>query len=420
MSQVNKKVETLRKFFADSQASNHPIAEHPVSKVEEYVRDLYLDMLCVIAQYECEDPERGFMLIHRIMAACENLQSWEEYLRRSLEITKEKAAEFVKQCKDNQLCESFLLDALLISCSNGVPNEKQVVFLAQFGDMLGLEKTDMDEIAKFVLTILNQDSDKYQTLLNDGNATLQERALVYAKEFVVGLIICTSKKRYYYAKKLSEYVIPENALNENGFMEISTGNEVKFENLIIHNMEKIDLKMIKNVVFENCHCMRGPLKLTSIDNILIDHCEFWWEGADNECKGFYVSNRAIKGCLQDYQMKIINTNFSGYKVRAFTDDYWYSKPDYFSAAIFFNDNEKNSYQNYLIFDNCDFSDITALQSFRGSYGNWAIYYEASCCSRVEVTNCHFSNCRNYNARNGLFRNLSKSENNVLVNSNPLK
>ena len=49
---VDTKVEAVRRFFADSKPENHPIKEHPVTKQEEYVRDLYLEMLCVMAQYE--------------------------------------------------------------------------------------------------------------------------------------------------------------------------------------------------------------------------------------------------------------------------------------------------------------------------------------------------------------------------------
>jgi len=39
--QLNVKVETVRRFFSDSKASNHPVKEHPISKTDEYIRNMY-------------------------------------------------------------------------------------------------------------------------------------------------------------------------------------------------------------------------------------------------------------------------------------------------------------------------------------------------------------------------------------------
>lgn len=118
---INKKVETVRRFFSDSKASNHPVKEHPISKTDEYIRNMYFDMLCVAAQYESDDTENAFTLIKRIMSACKNVQPFEEYIRRSMELTVEKTAEFIKQCRDNKLCEIFFVDSLLFSLLKSPP-----------------------------------------------------------------------------------------------------------------------------------------------------------------------------------------------------------------------------------------------------------------------------------------------------------
>lgn len=416
-AKINNKVETLRRFFADSKASNHPIDEHPVSKAEEYVRNLYFDMLCVVAQYEYNDTENAFTLIKRIMSACENVQPLEEYIRRSMELTTEKATEFIKQCKDNNLCEIFFVDSLLLSCSNGTPNAKQVAFLSQFGDMLGFDKADMTEIAKFAVAILEQDSEGYQEILNENNANIQTSLLCYAKEFVTGLIICTSKKRYYYAKKLADYTINENDLDEDGQLVISTLDEVRFENLIISDVGKLNLRIIKNVVFEGCHCMRGPLGLISIDKVLINNCEFKWAGTKNESKGNHSINRAIWANLRNFTLTVTNTNFSGYEVRRYDTGGYYRNNYYYSGAVFYNENEEYN-SNNISFDRCNFSDIYTAQSESGYYGTNAICY--SHYDDVEVTNCHFSNCRSDRVNNNLFSSIRRESDNILVNSNPIK
>ena len=433
---INKKVETVRRFFSDSKASNHPVKEHPISKTDEYVRNMYFDMLCVAAQYESDDTENAFTLIKRIMSACKNVQPFEEYIRRSMELTVEKTAEFIKQCRDNKLCEIFFVDLLLISCSNGTPNAKQIAFLAQYGDMLGFKKAEMTEISEFAAAILKQDSDGYQKILNKNNAYIQEAVLCYTKEFVSGLLICTSKKRYYFSKKLAKLDEDKIKPNKKWLDEdeeefvfgISTLNEIKFENLIISDIECLKLKTIKNVIFENCHCMRGPLYLEAIDKISINNCVFKWEGEKNERKGNYdlenESNynlsRAIEANLNNFELIVNNTSFSGYEVSRYNTSY-YNDIYYYSGAVFYNRNEERG-DSIIKFDKCDFSDIYTSQRRSGYYGDYAIFYfrNGYYGTNLSVTNCHFSNCRSDHSRNTLFNNIYEERDNVLVNSNPIK
>lgn len=411
---INTKVKAIRRFFADSKATNHPVKDHPISKAEEYVRDLYLDMLCVVAQYECSDTENGFTLIRRIMAACENTQPLEEYIKHSMEITTERTAEFIKQCKDNGLCEIFMVDSMLLSCSNGSPNAKQIAFLAQFGDMLELDRSKIEEISKFALAILEQDSDSYQEILNDNNEEIQTNALCYAKYFVIGLIICTSKKRHYFSKNIAKYNISSACV-------ISTLDEVKFENLIISDIGYLYLKMIKSVVFENCHCIRGPLQLYAIDKVVINNCTFKWEGAKNETKDNYCIDRAILAELANYQMIVTNTSFSGYEVRLYSRKYYNGNVGddyYYSGAVFYN---KDRRDGLCSFDNCDFYDIHVSMSI----ADWYEYSGYTICSfklngSSNVTNCHFSNCTCGKSSSSLFSGVRNASNNVLVNSNPIK
>lgn len=424
---INKKVETVRRFFSDSKASNHPVKEHPISKTDEYIRNMYFDMLCVAAQYESDDTENAFTLIKRIMSACKNVQPFEEYIRRSMELTVEKTAEFIKQCRDNKLCEIFFVDSLLISCSNGTPNAKQIAFLAQYGDMLGFKKAEMTEISEFAAAILKQDSDGYQKILNKNNAYIQEAVLCYTKEFVSGLLICTSKKRYYFSKKLAKLdedkIKPNKKLVDEEFVfEISTLDEIKFENLIISDIGRLNLEMIKNVIFENCHCMRGPLYLVAIDKISINNCVFKWEGEKNERKGNYNLSRAIEANLNNFELIVNNTIFSGYEVSRYDTSCYFREDYYYTGAVFFNCNKTRNYHNNNIikFDKCDFSDIYTSQRESCHYGDNAILNSYYNDFKLSITNCHFLNCRSDIGCYKLFSYIYEERDNVLVNSNPIK
>lgn len=378
---INAKVEAVRRFFADSQASNHPIKEHPISKAEEYVRNLYFDMLCVVAQYECNDTENAFMLIKRIMSACENVQPLEEYIRRSMELTTEKTAEFIKQCKDNNLCEIFFVDSLLLSCSNGTPNAKQIAFLSQFGDMLGFDKANMTEIAKFAVAILEQDSEGYQEILNENNENIQTSLLCYAKEFVIGMIICTSKKRHYFAKNINEFTYQnKNDCEETGEDEedvfcVASLEEVIFENLILS--EYMVYESVKRIIIKNCQFKNESIFFSCCDEILIDNCIFM----DIELK---CNFRGAVSISNGRNFTISNSKFNNICNKEVHSNK-------FAGAIFVLGTRGGEIN---IINNCDFNKCRAYNydSYYGYAKGSAVLGIDKSDMNIFVINCHFSNC----------------------------
>ena len=135
---MDKKVEMVRSFFKKEQPKNHPIKNHPLEKCEEYVKNLYIDMLCVFAMYDNDDTENQNRFIERIIYGVGDTLSIADHIKRAMEITVDKVSEFIKQIQDNDIKDIFFIDALIISCANGSPTKKQTEFLAEFADMLGL------------------------------------------------------------------------------------------------------------------------------------------------------------------------------------------------------------------------------------------------------------------------------------------
>ena len=395
---INKKVETVRRFFSDSKASNHPVKEHPISKTDEYIRNMYFDMLCVAAQYESDDTENAFTLIKRIMSACKNVQPFEEYIRRSMELTVEKTAEFIKQCRDNKLCEIFFVDSLLISCSNGTPNAKQIAFLAQYGDMLGFKKAEMKEISEFAAAILKQDSDGYQKILNENNAYIQETVLCYTREFVEGMILNTSKKLYYCSQNFKEF---------DNINILKDYDEIKIENMKIRLEQKeMHISSVKNLILENCYVLSTTLCLRSIEKIKINNCNFKWDGKPRytyehgESDVFYC-NRAIEADLYNSKIMISNTKFSDFSIYSYWGDRYY-KNGYGVGAVFcaYNgDNPENDFVD-IAFENCEFTNIrTDCFNDAATYG-YSVFYTSSFPRgynyMVSVKDCYFLNCKTTN------------------------
>ena len=391
---INKKVETVRRFFSDSKASNHPVKEHPISKTDEYIRNMYFDMLCVAAQYESDDTENAFTLIKRIMSACKNVQPFEEYIRRSMELTVGKTAEFIKQCRDNKLCEIFFVDSLLISCSNGTPNAKQIAFLAQYGDMLGFKKAEMTEISEFAAAILKQDSDGYQKILNKNNAYIQEAVLCYTKEFVEGMILNTSKKLYYYSQNFKEF---------DNINILKDYDEIKIENMKIRLKQKeMHISSVKNLILENCYVLSTTLCLSSIEKIKINNCNFKWDRKprytyEKGKSNVYYCNRAIEADLYNSKIMISNTKFSDFSIYSF-NAFDYRLNGFGVGAVFCAYGKQNDQKNDFVditFENCEFTNIqTDCEDKFYEYG-YSVFYASPLAYYYEVSvkDCYFSNCK---------------------------
>lgn len=395
---LNTRVEMIRRFFSDSKPANHPITEHPVSKQEEYVRDLYLEMLCVMAQYENQNPENAFVLIKRILAACEKAQPLNEYIKRSMEITTERTSEFIRQCKSNQLREIFMIDSMLLSCSQGTPNEKQVEFLTQFGEMLDLKRNDLLEISGFTVAILEQNSDAYQSCIAESNLSLQEAALCYAKQFVNGKIIETSTRVVFYALQRTDMpFLKEDILIENK-------EQVEFENLTFVNTT-VSLSSVKNVSFLNCafrnYSNKAAIVVSTVNNINIAGCIFadcFREKADTDSScGIVVLNKigTVKMNSSAFSNCSIITANRAYSGLVCVGDY--DKFDILADEI----------MEAIIIDACEFKKIDVRNTWSTGCARTII----NGITPQSVTNSTFFDCQGY----ALFYGTPQAENNHITN-----
>lgn len=360
---MDKKVGQIRTFFKKNQPKNHPITDHPISECEEYVRGLYFDMLCVMAQYENDDTENQLRFIERIMAACEESMPIAEHIKRAMEINADKVTEFLKQCDDNDLNEIFFIDSLLIACANGVPNKKQVEFLAEIGDVMGFDKDNMDWLTKLAVSILEQDSDKYLEANSSYGPDYEEFFLealtCYTKEYVSGCLISTSTHSYYYFKRFDVKPFFGDA------RVFSNKESVVFENQYINKAIRFDC--VKSVEFRNCTIedLDSSLYFNCVEKVRIENCIFRNCGRDKESSGgvFYF-NKCTNAVVF-----IIDSTFSSCRV---------------ATTYIFSCNGGVAYSNErstsIYFSKCEFSDCYAY------YG--AIVYGGS----VQVDACRFMDC----------------------------
>lgn len=287
----------------------HPIKEHPIDKCEEFVKKLYIDMLCVIAQYENSDTEFSLNFVQRIMAGAEMKEPVTEHVKNAMEITEERFGEFLRQCRENKLENIFVVDAMLIACADGKPNSKQGAMLAELTAALGFKKKQVEILSSLAAVILEQNSDKYfevyKTIPKNDVYTVITNVVCYITEFVSGVLIDCSELLLVYSKnktKLNDLSL-DLLISESPFEElfaeiagekysavisedypIRHHQKVVFENLIIN--ERIRIEYGDSVTFKNCEMYSADVFNYRYLNIV--DCIF--DGKNDSTNFYHISN----------------------------------------------------------------------------------------------------------------------------------
>lgn len=230
-----------------ARSHDHPLLEHPVFDAGEYVQKLYIDTLCVVAQYANENTTKGLSFVERLHSGSGLNDDFSEHIKNAMNITVEKFGDFFVQCRENSLEHIFMLDCLLIAGSDGVPNFKQIGFNVEIAEALELTKEYISLISQFAVVILEQDKEKYYDLCEkmpiDCVMNIVVKAMCYVKEFVSGVLIdnadmlwiCVKESEFYdFDKSDYKYI--------KGYKKIIFENISTTSNLIIKNCGRLILK----------------------------------------------------------------------------------------------------------------------------------------------------------------------------------
>ncbi len=139
-------------------ANEYRIRNHPLEEVSDYTMTLYIDMLCTVASYENANPEAAYKLIANIMLSAGMKHPISEHIKNAMQLTPERFSEFVTECRNNELQYIFLIDSLLIICSNGQPCKKQIEFVAGLAEAFSIYNHCFRYLAIIADKILKQDS----------------------------------------------------------------------------------------------------------------------------------------------------------------------------------------------------------------------------------------------------------------------
>ncbi len=190
-------------------ANEYRIRNHPLEEVGDYTMTLYIDMLCTVASYENSNPDAAYKLIANIMLSAGMKHPISEHIKNAMQLTPERFSEFVTECRNNELQYIFLIDSLLIICSNGQPCKKQIEFIAGIAVAFSIKFSCFKYLSEITANIIKQDSTFFSLSSNTGNTDsfnddtelkAKYSAMCYVKQFSEGILINspnTSEKIYY-------------------------------------------------------------------------------------------------------------------------------------------------------------------------------------------------------------------------------
>lgn len=403
MEELNNKISSIRESMKDMKAEMYAIVNSSLVSLDDYIKNLYIKMLCTVVQYENDPSDSQVLYLKRIIKGIGVEESLEEYMRKALGISQVDISEFISFMKENNVKYYFALEGiLLISMENS--KTECYEFLAEILELTGLQKQEFQYISLVAKSILMQDSAIY----DDSKSMMPEKCAMlnfkpYISNYYAGVI---SDNKY-----LKSFHAPTKELSKNIELPASyTAKEVSFSNMIISIDDEWNFENCESVIFENCDITGGNY------SIVFDKCKFV------QFKKCTISNFTEYAILKRVvnELVFIDCEFSNciYSYRRSTD-YWKK----LGGVIHMDEDKqiKDSLDNHLkikidrcIFTNCGGKNATN-------------YYSSAVISndRCEIRNSKFINCWHWHNHSSLdpdwgnrtlFAEGSTSGNNEVINS----
>lgn len=251
---VTNAVEKVRAFYEKDIATRIPFATHPLKVANGYAKELYVTMLAAILQYEHEPMREQTIFLERILVGVGIESSVQEIMKRAQMMDEKFAKDFYDEFVEQPLAENFIVDALVMTNCVVKVNEKQLIFLSEVVDVLGVSDEQFKENVNFSKAVLSLQNEKFLDIVN-----------------LRGSIRIVNRFKYY-LDTFRDVVEPTkqmlDSMVEN--KEIVVFYKMKFtENALNFNVMKKKFLVFKECEFSN---ITSPLKFSNIQGVVFDQC----------------------------------------------------------------------------------------------------------------------------------------------------
>lgn len=242
------KIDQVRNYFDDIKPDLFQIKNHPLAEKEDYVKELYISLLCSISAYDGDVAASETMYIKRIMSGIKLKTEFARLAKQGMEIEKSTIDEFIKHFSENDLGYYFVADALVIAVSDGILADKEIELIAELSELLKITRSEIEFLSGLIAVLIAQNSEELSKYLKDNKSKAD---LTYLIQGIFPDYVDTSRTIYF------------------------TGNVVFDDNLTL---------MQDEVIFENARVtFKKNVKIVINLNKLvkISKCEFTAENSDS-------------------------------------------------------------------------------------------------------------------------------------------
>lgn len=267
MSDYEKRIDKIRKYFEEHKAERYPFENELLRKKDEYVKSLYFRILCTLVRYTGEPSEMQVLYIRRLIAGSNAENEFHDYMKMALDLEKEDIEEFISVFKSDDLKYYFCIDGAIVS-SLGKTTDKNYELFAELIELLGIcrdELTYLVSVSKAIICLSSEQFDKARAI--SPRSTKELYLYHYLKSFYTGMIIDTNEIRHIY----SHNKMP---------VDLSNYTEYKAKRIIIDN---VTVSLKKDIVFDGCSeviirkcTFNGnthSLKFNKVRQVVIEDCE---------------------------------------------------------------------------------------------------------------------------------------------------
>lgn len=268
-----QKQETLTKLLSalkEIAAEKYALINQNLQSLDEYIRLLYIKLLCTTVQYENVPTESQELYLKRVVGGLEVEGSLEEHMRKSLDISETDLREFLSYMKDSSTRYYFVLDGLILSGMCSVSEENRE-YLAQLIEVCNVTKKELQQLCMIAKSVIQQDSALFDEAKKRENENIVYLDFTpYVQNYYAGAIIDTDEEKYYSApeKEMAEGItFPE---------RFHALRKVTFNNLKIDLNANVVLERCEEVCFKECDINGGDfnIKLLSCGNVSFENCRF--------------------------------------------------------------------------------------------------------------------------------------------------
>jgi len=270
MDEFNRRISGIRRAMEEMKTEMYAIFNPVTAALDEYIKSLYIRMLCTVVQYENDPSEMQLLYLRRLHKGIQIDNSIEDFMRMALDISEVDVQEFIDIMRGDHARYYFALEGILL-VSMGKGEQANYEYLGELIELISISKRELEYLSTVAKSILEQDSEYYDKAKLIAPETVKEVGMVpYIENYYAGALIDTEAEKYFSSPDR------ENA-NNIEYSSTYNNKRITFYNLEIEISKDWKFEGCATVTFERCKLSSngdGKLIFVNIANLKISNCEF--------------------------------------------------------------------------------------------------------------------------------------------------